>query len=99
MRSERVPSLRPINADLGYSFPEGFLVHNVGELVGSAPPNHVVGGNVAVDAVEGVAAGGGAAEGKFAGGSGSGSGEVVGYRREPSECGLLVLSLCHWICE
>lgn len=106
MGSERIPSLWPINTYLGYSFPDGLLVDNVGEVLagvvvvgGDDPPNDVVGGDVALDAVEAVAPTGSAAQGEFAGCVVRRS-EVVGHRGEPSDGGsemVVVVVLCHWI--
>lgn len=102
--SKRIPSLWPINSYLSYCFTNGLLVKNVGEVfagvIGRDPPNDVVRGNVAVDAVEGVVAGtGSVAQGKLGGWSGRGNSEVVGYRGESSDGGLevvvVVVVLCH----
>jgi len=82
--------------NLGNSFPNGLLVHNVIEVIGSGCPNDVVRGDVAVNAAEAVVGTGSAGQGEFRGCSRRGK-EVVLHRGEPSDGGFEVLVLCHSI--
>lgn len=84
--------------NLGNSFPNGLLVHNICEIIGSDPPNDVVRGDVAVNAAEAVVCSGSVGQGKFRGSCGGGK-EVILDRGEPSDGGFEVLVLRHSISE
>lgn len=96
-QKEKEKRIEKVN--LGYSFPDGLLVDNVGEVLagvvvvgGDDPPNDVVGWNFSVDAAEAVVPTGSEARGEFAGCVViRRRSEVVGHRGKPSGGGFKVV--------